>query len=104
MARYKVLVQSYINDRIHEVGEEVEFDHDPGHNLGPIDSAAKKRKTDYIQSIGKRTAPGDPGFISDMMARNLTEGTAQGALGMIPAERGNSEFITAADSSAPNTD
>lgn len=41
MARYRVLERSYINDRLVEAGEEVEFDGLPAHNLEPLDKAAK---------------------------------------------------------------
>lgn len=42
MAIYKVLERSYINDKIVEVGDEVEYDGLPSSNLEPIDASAKK--------------------------------------------------------------
>lgn len=103
MARYKVLATSFIEGRIVEEGEEVEFDHDPGHNLEPIDGAGRKRKADFDKAGGgKRAAPGDPGFISQMMDRNNE--TAAGKTGQIPgpgASAKNDVRIFASDSSAP---
>lgn len=37
MAKYKVLVQSFINNKIVEAGEIVEYDGRPGTNLEPIE-------------------------------------------------------------------
>lgn len=42
MPRYRVLETSYINDRIYNQGEEVEYDGRVSDNLEPIDKAAKK--------------------------------------------------------------
>jgi hypothetical protein len=84
MAKYRVLETSYIGDRIVEAGTEVEFDHDPGFNVEPLDGAARKRVADYAKTVGKRLAPTDPGFTSSMMRRNLDEGDAKG-MGVIPA-------------------
>ena len=42
MAKYKVLEKSYINDRIVDAGEEIEYDGLPSTNLQPIDSDGKK--------------------------------------------------------------
>ncbi len=42
MAKYKVLEKSYINDRIVDAGEEIEYDGLPSTNLQPIDSVGKK--------------------------------------------------------------
>lgn len=41
MARYRVLERSFIDNRLVEPGEEVEYEGLPGHNLEPLDKAAK---------------------------------------------------------------
>lgn len=40
MPKYKVKARSWIEDRIREVGEEVDFAGEPGDNLEPVDDAA----------------------------------------------------------------
>ncbi|MET1025701.1 MAG: hypothetical protein ABWY00_00930 [Dongiaceae bacterium] len=42
MPRYRVVETSFIGDRIHEVGQEIEFGAQPGTNLEPLDGAARK--------------------------------------------------------------
>lgn len=42
MARFRVLQQSFIDNKIVEEGTEIEFDGFPGPNLEPIDAKAKK--------------------------------------------------------------
>ena len=76
MPRYRVLERSYINDRLHEAGDEVEFAHDPGFNLEPLDADAKKRAK-AVQDKG-RLSPNDPGYLGAMILRNLQEGDAMG--------------------------
>lgn len=41
MARYKVLIKSFINDQLVEPGAEIEYDGEPGEALEPLDDAAK---------------------------------------------------------------
>jgi hypothetical protein len=38
MPRYTVLAKSFINNRLHEAGDEVEFDGDAGENLELIEN------------------------------------------------------------------
>jgi hypothetical protein len=42
MAKYEVLQVSYINDRIVQVGDTVDYEGEPGPNLRPMDKAATK--------------------------------------------------------------
>ncbi len=84
MPRYRVTETSYFGDRIVPAGEEVEFDHDPGFNVHPLDDEAAARVEAVKDTIGARPAPQDPGFISRMMRVNLDEGDAKGS-GLIPA-------------------
>ena len=44
MPKYRVLQQSFIGGKLVEEGDEVEYDHGPGHNLEPICAEAKRRK------------------------------------------------------------
>lgn len=45
-ARYKVAEGCSFFDgmRMHEAGDEVEYDHDPGENLEPVNGEARTRK------------------------------------------------------------
>lgn len=83
MAKYRILETSYINERIYQPGEEIEFsgDHSPGFHLDPIDDAAKRAVADQKRRDEKakneRLSPNDARFFPAMMAHNL-EGDARG--------------------------
>lgn len=99
MPRYKVLALSYIDHRLVQEGEEVEYDHEPGHNLEPIDAAAKKRKQAWLESgASKRKAPGDAGYISQLMSDN-----GDPAVGVIPGPGSSAKatHLYASDTAAP---
>ena len=76
--RYRVNETSYIDGKIHEDGAEVEYDHDPGANLDPVNDAAKARVKAVEDAGNKRIGPKHPEFIPNMIARNLDEGDAKG--------------------------
>ncbi|MBM3099135.1 hypothetical protein JRX38_14180 [Gluconobacter cerinus] len=44
MARYRVTHESFINGRLVQVGQVIDFDGVPGFNLEAVDTAAKKAK------------------------------------------------------------
>jgi hypothetical protein len=67
MPRYRVLEKSFIIDRIVEAGEEVEYDGWPGHNLEPLDAAAREKKREYDEEI-------NPARIAKLRAENPTPG------------------------------
>lgn len=56
MPRYRVLEKSFLNNRIHEEGAEVEFDGNPGSNLEPLDAAARKAVAEYAAAKKARNA------------------------------------------------
>lgn len=61
MARYKVTARSYINNRIVEAGEEINFDGKPGSALEPVDAAAKAAKKKVADGTwGQPDAPAAP--------------------------------------------
>lgn len=64
MARYLVLEKSYINLRIVEAGEEIEYDGLPSANLKPLDKAGEKQAVEYektndarVQIMKEQNAP-----------------------------------------------
>jgi hypothetical protein len=69
MPRYRVLELSFINDRLREVDEEVDYDGLPGSNLQPLDAAARKAakaaeeiaaaQALYDEPVGEEAAPVD---------------------------------------------
>jgi hypothetical protein len=67
MPRYRVLEKSFIIDRIVEAGEEVEYGGWPGHNLEPLDAAAREKKREYDEEI-------NPARIAKLRAENPTPG------------------------------
>lgn len=48
MPKYRVLELSFINERLLQPGEEIEFAGDPGDNLEPLDDEAKAARDHFI--------------------------------------------------------
>lgn len=86
MPRYKVLEKSYINNRIVEVGEEVEYDGLPAGNLEPLDKSGAKAAAEYESTNAERvatmieqnapTASVDAQAIAAAVAEGVTNGLA----------------------------
>jgi hypothetical protein len=85
MAKYRVLRQSLIGERVYEVGDEVEYDDHPSDNLEPLDAAAKKavekaeehfaaeRAAQQLQSNPQAAAMG-AAVVNELQKRELTKG------------------------------
>lgn len=73
MAKYKVLERSFLNNRLHEAGDIINYDGTPAANLEPVDSAAKA-------AVKAAAASGEPLDIVDSKAAEGEAG-ADGASG-----------------------
>jgi hypothetical protein len=84
MPRYKVLEKSYINNRIVEAGEEVDYDGLPSGNLEPLDKAGQKAAAEYETSNAERVATmiaqnaPTPSVDAQAIAAAVAEGVATG--------------------------
>jgi hypothetical protein len=70
MAKYKVLRETLIGNRVYAPGDEVEFDGIPADNLEPLDAAAKKAATDA-----------EAHFAAERSRRQLADNPMAAALG-----------------------
>lgn len=85
MARYRVKRQSFIGDRVYEVGAEVEYDDHPSDNLEPLDDAGKqaveKAKEHFAAERARMQLQGNPeaaaygaAVVNELEKRELTKG------------------------------
>jgi hypothetical protein len=86
MPKYRVLEKSYINNRIHEEGDEIEYDGLPSSNLQPLDSAGKEKAAEYEVTNAERvqklmaTFEATPGVDAAAIAAAVAEGLKQAML------------------------
>ncbi|MCE2574821.1 hypothetical protein [Komagataeibacter sp. FNDCR2] len=67
MAKYKVLIRSYIGGKVEEAGAIIAYDGNPSSNLEPLDAAAEKKMAEYQKQVGQRISASDPRFIAAMI-------------------------------------
>lgn len=103
MARYRVLEMSFINDRIVQAGDEVDYAGDPGTNLEPLDDEAIAARDHYVNvkeparlramaDANQTSAVGDPAAFAqamakanaDVIASQVSAGIAQAFASLFP--------------------
>lgn len=87
MAKYRVLIPSFINNGLRAEGEVVEYDGVPGPNLEAIDAEGEAAKAGAVnanaESLGRRVvaaAGGDPNDPNAAVIANLAVKAAQGGM------------------------
>jgi hypothetical protein len=99
VAKYKVLALSFIGDTLVQEGDEIDHEGAPGFHLEPLDAEAKRRHKAFMDSpAGKRKAPGQSGYISQLMSENGDPNS-----GMIPGPGAapRSAYLYPSDTAAP---
>lgn len=84
VAKYRVTESSFFHDRLYRAGEEVDYDGLPGFNLEAINEEGVAAVKAAVEARERNPAYSEPGFLSEMIVRNLRDGDAMGT-GLVPA-------------------